>query len=144
MASRDEHLLRGHLADLFLDTPAYNGHSTAADILWSGTPFTRVATEKMASRLSSSLLTSIGLEELIHTDHLKYEEAAVSLAGDSEKLFNMRRHIERVRDSCAAFDTKRWVSNLEKGLVGAWANHESGDAYEDVVVEDSGADLGRV
>ena len=137
VASREEHLLRGHLADLFLDTPAYNGHSTAADILWSGTPLLTLQQEKMASRISSSLLTSIGLEELIHTDRLKYEEAAVSLAGDSEKLFSMRRHVERVRDSCAAFDTQRWVRNFEKGLVGAWANHESGDAYEDVIVEDS-------
>lgn len=30
----DEHIGRGYLADLFLDTPSYNAHTTAADILY--------------------------------------------------------------------------------------------------------------
>jgi protein O-GlcNAc transferase len=30
---RDEHIRRGFLADLFLDTPKYNAHTTACDIL---------------------------------------------------------------------------------------------------------------
>ena len=29
----EEHVQRGFLADLYLDTPAYNGHTTSADIL---------------------------------------------------------------------------------------------------------------
>jgi protein O-GlcNAc transferase len=137
VAVREEHLLRGHLADLFLDTPCYNAHSTASDILWSGTPMLTIQQEKMASRVASSLLQSVGLEQLVYKDHLQYEEAAVSLAGDSEKLFGMRRHIERVRDTSAAFDTERWVRNLEKGLMGAWSNLESGNPFEDVTVEDA-------
>lgn len=34
VAPRDEHLRRGVLADLFLDTSAQNSHTTACDILW--------------------------------------------------------------------------------------------------------------
>lgn len=136
VARREEHLLRGHLADLYLDTPAYNAHSTATDILWTGTPLLTMQRDKMCSRVASSVLHSVGLEELVHTDLLTYEEAAVSLAGDSEKLFGMRRHIERCRDSCALFDTQRWVRNFEKGLMGAWNNLESGDPFADVEVVD--------
>lgn len=33
VTSRDEHIQRGYLADLFLDTPLCNAHTTACDIL---------------------------------------------------------------------------------------------------------------
>lgn len=33
VVNRDEHIRRGYLADLFLDTPLYNAHTTACDIL---------------------------------------------------------------------------------------------------------------
>jgi predicted O-linked N-acetylglucosamine transferase (SPINDLY family) len=32
------HLRRAEAADLFLDTVAYNGHTSAADALWAGVP----------------------------------------------------------------------------------------------------------
>merc|ERR1711865_705169 len=36
IAPKDEHLKRGYLADLFLDTPECNAHTTGCDILWGG------------------------------------------------------------------------------------------------------------
>jgi len=33
VAARDEHIKRGFLADLFVDTAVYNAHTTACDIL---------------------------------------------------------------------------------------------------------------
>lgn len=32
------HLRRAEAADLFLDTVAYNGHTSATDALWAGVP----------------------------------------------------------------------------------------------------------
>jgi len=37
-AYKEEHIRRGQLADIFLDTFSYNGHTTSMDILWAGTP----------------------------------------------------------------------------------------------------------
>jgi len=65
VAPKDEHIKRGFLADLFVDTAVYNAHTTACDILWSGTPMITLKGEKMVSRVSASLLTAIGMEELI-------------------------------------------------------------------------------
>jgi len=59
------------------------------------------------------------------------------LALDSEKLFRMRRHLERVRTSCAAFDTARWVRNLEAGLSEVWLRKEAGLEADHVVVSDN-------
>lgn len=35
---QEEHVRRGQLADICLDTPICNGHTTGMDVLWAGTP----------------------------------------------------------------------------------------------------------
>ena len=49
----------------------------------------------------------------------------------------MRRHLERVRTSCAAFDTARWVKNLEAGLTEVWLRKEAGQEADHVIVCDN-------
>ena len=93
--------------------------------------------DRMSSRVSASLLTSAGLPELICGSTEEYEELAVTLAEDSEKLFSCRRKLERCRDSCAAFDTARWVRNLEAGFNEAIRKLESNEAPDDITITDS-------
>ena len=38
VAAKEEHVRRGQLADVCLDTPLCNGHTTGMDVLWAGTP----------------------------------------------------------------------------------------------------------
>lgn len=38
VAPKEEHVRRGQLADVCLDTPLCNGHTTGMDVLWAGTP----------------------------------------------------------------------------------------------------------
>ena len=38
MCYQEEHVRRGQLADVCLDTPICNGHTTGMDVLWAGTP----------------------------------------------------------------------------------------------------------
>ena len=49
VAPKEEHLKRGYLADLFLDTPECNAHTTGCDILWGGTPLITLAKERLSS-----------------------------------------------------------------------------------------------
>ncbi len=65
VAPKEEHIRRGYLADLFLDTPVCNAHTTGCDILWSGAPMITVPGERMASRVAASLLNAVGLAELV-------------------------------------------------------------------------------
>ena len=62
---KDEHLKRGYLADLFLDTPSCSALTTGCDILWSGTPVLTLTGEKMCSRVGASLLGAVGFPELV-------------------------------------------------------------------------------
>ena len=60
-----DHLARQRLADLFLDTLPYNAHTTASDALWVGLPLVTCRGATFAGRVAASLLTAIGLPELI-------------------------------------------------------------------------------
>ncbi len=61
----EEHLLRLMRRFPFLDTLPFNAGTTASDVLWAGLPLLTCAGETFASRMAGSLLTAIGLPELI-------------------------------------------------------------------------------
>lgn len=109
VAPKDEHIRRGHLADLFLDTPCCNAHTTGCDILWGGTPMLTLSGTKMATRVAASLLHAAQLPELVVQSREEYEELAVELAMDPEKLFRLRQRLEDGRHTCPLFDTVRCV-----------------------------------
>lgn len=50
VAAKEEHVRRGQLADVCLDTPLCNGHTTSMDVLWTGTPVVTLPGETLASR----------------------------------------------------------------------------------------------
>ena len=57
---------RCHFADLVLDNPFVNGHTTSTDILWSGVPLiTYPAKENMPSRVAASLCLALECPEMI-------------------------------------------------------------------------------
>jgi protein O-GlcNAc transferase len=136
VAPKAEHLKRGFLADLFLDTWAYSAHTTGCDILWSGTPMVSLAGRTMAQRVGASLLVAAGVPDLVTTDAAEYEELAVTLANDVDKLWQLRRKLEEGRDCCALFDTARWVRGFEKGLDKVWERHAEGLERDHVTVEE--------
>ncbi|KAL9431535.1 hypothetical protein AB3S75_026680 [Citrus x aurantiifolia] len=56
----------------------------------------------------------------------EYEERAVSLALDREKLQALTNKLKSVRLTCPLFDTARWVKNLERSYFRLWSLHCSG------------------
>lgn len=59
VAAKEEHVRRGQLADICLDTPLCNGHTTSMDVLWTGTPVVTLPGETLASRYNSCFLETI-------------------------------------------------------------------------------------
>ncbi len=68
-----DHLARYKLADLFLDTTPCNVHTTASDALWTSLPVLTQAGESFGARVAASLLTAIGLPEMITNFPKEYE-----------------------------------------------------------------------
>merc|ERR1712168_925648 len=90
VAPKEEHVRRGQLADICLDTPLCNGHTTGMDVLWAGCPMVTLPKETLASRVASSQLATLGCPELIAKDAASYEDIAVQLGTDKQYLAKMR------------------------------------------------------
>ncbi|CAL5413958.1 unnamed protein product [Camellia sinensis] len=127
VAMKNEHIRRSSLADLFLDTPLCNAHTTGTDILWAGLPMVTLPLEKMATRVAGSLCLATGVgEEMIVNSMKEYEEKAVSLALNRSKLQDLTYRLKAVRLTCPLFDTTRWVRNLERAYFKMWNLYCSG------------------
>ncbi|GJQ10271.1 hypothetical protein GpartN1_g2062.t1 [Galdieria partita] len=120
VAPKEEHIARCGLADIFLDTPVCNAHTTATDALWSGLPVVTVPTLRLASRVAASVLHAAGLDELIARDMNEYQDIAISLACNLEKRLAIRKYLIENRDRLPLFDTLRWTRNLEALFWQAW------------------------
>jgi predicted O-linked N-acetylglucosamine transferase (SPINDLY family) len=115
-----EHLARYRLADLALDTFPYTSHTTASDALWAGCPLVTCAGATFASRVAGSLLHAAGLPELVTHSMADCERLVLELASTPAKLAELRSRLAAGRDSCALFDTPRFVRNLEQAFDRVW------------------------
>lgn len=135
VASKPIHVARSGLADVFLDTPACNAHTTGCDVLWGGCPIVTWPVKRMASRVGASLCRATGLGEHMIVKNLEeYEERAVLLGLDHEARGALRAALHAVRETCALFDTARYVQNLDKLVVKMWGIYCEGKGPRDFTV----------
>ena len=64
------------------DTLPVGAHTTASDALWAGLPVLTIAGPTFAGRVAASLLTAIGVPELIAQSRDEYRELALRLVRD--------------------------------------------------------------
>jgi predicted O-linked N-acetylglucosamine transferase (SPINDLY family) len=151
VAPKHQHISRATICDLFLDTPECNAHTTAADVLWSGTPlltFPRYE-YKMCSRMAASILKGAlpkspegvrAFQDLVVSSNESYEEQGVELASDlvyrvedglgglgHGRLVELRKLLYESRWTSALFDTTRWVRDLETAYDQAWRRWVAGE-----------------
>lgn len=116
MVRPEAHLARLGLADLVLDTLPYNAHTTASDALWAGVPMVTCRGKAFAGRVASSLLSAIGLPELIAEDLPAYEALARRIAGNTNDLDFFKDKLARNRHSAALFDADGFRRNIEQAF----------------------------
>lgn len=127
VAQKDVHIRRSGLADVFLDTPLCNAHTTGCDVLWGGCPMVTLPLERMASRVAASLCYATGLgPEMVVNTQREYEEKAVELGTNHAARLNLRARLEAVRETCPLFDTQGWVRDFEKVFFRFWDVHSQG------------------
>lgn len=124
--SFDEHLARMGLADLFLDTLPCGGHTTASEALWAGVPVLTCLGETFAGRVAASLLTALGLPDLVAPDLVAYEALALRLARHGDHLDELRRRLAAARDTAPLFDTPAYTRAFEEALSRMVARHDAG------------------
>ncbi len=132
--AQDEHLARQKVADLFLDTFAVNAHTTCSDALWAGLPVLTLPGQQFAARVGASLLTAVGLTDLIATDLADYEARALNLAQDPDKLMALRSSLMVNRRKAPLFDTELYTRGLESAFDAAYDLWRSGSAPAHITV----------
>ena len=121
-----EHLERHRHADLFLDTLPCNAHTTASDALWAGLPVLTCSGDTFAGRVAGSLLTAVGMPELVTASLQQYEQTALDLARDPQRRLALRQKLARNRDTSALFDLPRLTGNIEAAYIRMWQTWLSG------------------
>uniref|UniRef100_A0A7S4PES0 protein O-GlcNAc transferase n=1 Tax=Guillardia theta TaxID=55529 RepID=A0A7S4PES0_GUITH len=112
--SKDSHLLRVHMADIFLDNHHVNAHTTASEAIWAGVPLVTWPGVAMASRVAASLLMSTATVScLIARTQEDFLELVFALAISHHRRRALRQSMMQGSD---LFDTERWVSSWETSL----------------------------
>jgi len=127
VAAKEEHVRRGQLADVCLDTPLCNGHTTGMDVLWAGTPMVTLPGETLASRVASSQLCTLDLEELVAKSREDYENIAVKLGNDKDYRRAIRAKVWDGRISSPLFDVRIYAKDLEDLFNKMWDKFRKGE-----------------
>jgi protein O-GlcNAc transferase len=122
----EEYLARFRTMDLFLDTWPYNGGTTVSDALWAGLPVLTYTGRSFASRCANSVLKAIDLPELITESPQEYEDLAVELATDPQRLAEIRRKLAHHRNTTPLFDTRSFTRHLESAYVKICERYQGG------------------
>ncbi|MFG6489474.1 tetratricopeptide repeat protein [Roseateles sp. BYS78W] len=109
-----DYLARFQLADLFLDTFPYNAGTTASDCLWMGTPILTRSGKTYISRMAGSLLTAVGLPDLITTTIEEYEQRAVQIGNQPARVASYKRYLAEHGRASPLFDIPAIVRDLER------------------------------
>ena len=121
--SMTNHFARHKCADLFIDTFPYGAHTTCSDSLWAGLPIVTLMGKSFASRVASSLLNAINLEELVTSTEKEYEKLIIELANNSYRLKEIRNKLHKNRSTKPLFDTKLYTKNIELAYTKIYEKH---------------------
>ena len=132
--SMDEHLARQRFADLFVDTFAFNAHTTAAEALWAGLPVVTKAGLGFAARVAGSLLNAVGLPELVTETEQDYEVLILELATNPTKLAEIKKKLATNRLTQPLFNTELYTKHLENGYKQAYQNYFDGKLPQTIIV----------
>ena len=113
---REAHIDRLGLSDIVLDTRTYNGHTTTTDAIQSGVPVVTVSGQHFASRVSHSILNSVGLNELVTHNLKDYTEKIHLLVNDTEQRLALCKKLKNEQAMKSFYDVKQFTKNFEEAI----------------------------
>lgn len=123
VGSSAEHLALYNRVDIGLDTFPYNGHTTTCEALWMGVPVVTLAGQTHAGRVGVSLLSHLGLPELVAESPEAYAAIAVALANDLEHLRTLRQGLRTQLQRSPLMDAVSFTRTLEAAYREMWTKY---------------------
>ena len=115
-----DHWNRYNTVDIALDTHPYNGATTTCEALIMGVPVITLAGKPHVSRVGASLLSNIGLADLVAHTLEEYIDKAVSLAGDIERLTYLKKNLRPMMKASPLMNQREFTQDLEQLYKDMW------------------------
>jgi predicted O-linked N-acetylglucosamine transferase (SPINDLY family) len=109
-----------HRIDVALDPFPYGGGTTTCDALWMGVPVVSLAGKLAVGRGGLSILSNVGLADLVGRDVDQYVQIAAGLAADISRLQELRATMRERMRSSPLMDAPRFARNLEAAYRQMW------------------------
>jgi predicted O-linked N-acetylglucosamine transferase (SPINDLY family) len=115
-----EHLRLYQNIDIALDPFPYSGSTTTFEALWMGVPVVTLAGDHVMSRWTAAMLHTLKLDELIVTTPQDYVKKVVELAGDPQRLADLRSTLREHVARSPLCDGPRRTRQFERALRAIW------------------------
>lgn len=106
--------------DIILDTFPWNNHTLACETLWMGIPVITLAGDRHAGRICASVLTAVGLPNLIARSPDEYLKIATALANNLNELEHLRATLRGRMQNSPLCDGKAFARNVEAAYREMW------------------------
>ena len=116
------HLALYHQVDIALDPFPYNGTTTTCESLWMGVPVITLRGDRHAGRVGASILTRMGLGEMVAENQDQYVGIGIKLAQDMTALENLRADLRSHMQSSVICDGRSFARIMEKSFQKLWQN----------------------
>jgi predicted O-linked N-acetylglucosamine transferase (SPINDLY family) len=120
--TRGDYLALLSEVDIALDPFPFNGHTTTCDALWQGVPVVTLAGRTYAARFGSTAHGNLGLQELIAGSTDDYVAVAARLAGDIQRLRQLRGALRERMAASPLLDFKGFTRSLEAAYRQMWTD----------------------
>jgi predicted O-linked N-acetylglucosamine transferase (SPINDLY family) len=117
---RRDYFHRFATVDLALDPFPYNGQTSTFDALWMGVPVVTLAGRTSVGRAGVSILSNLGIPELIARNPAQYAETAVGLGRDLAGLSRMRAGLRQQMASSPLCDGKQYAADVDAAFRRMW------------------------
>jgi predicted O-linked N-acetylglucosamine transferase (SPINDLY family) len=112
--------------DVLLDVFPWSGHATACEALWMGVPVLTMYGNRHAGRMVASVLTQVGLPDLVARSPEEYIATATRLAGDRDRLVDLRSHLRERMLGSPLCDGQTFTRHLEEAYRAMWRRWAQG------------------
>jgi protein O-GlcNAc transferase len=114
------HLALYDRIDIALDPFPYNGTTTTCEALWMGVPVVTLRGDRHAGRVGATLLTQVGLTDLVAGSAAEYVGIAVTLAGNSARLKDLRSTLRSRMAASPLCDAPAFARKIESAYRAMW------------------------
>jgi predicted O-linked N-acetylglucosamine transferase (SPINDLY family) len=122
-ATKEAYIQEYNTVDLCLDTFPYGSHTTLCELLWMSVPIVTLIGESFAGRVGYSILSHLGLDELITSSVDEYVDTCVALALDPTRLHGYHQTIHSLMKDHPMSDSNLFVRSLEDAYTDVWGKY---------------------